>query len=127
MSRFDVARLSRIVSERLTQFLYARSEGVIAHDDVAPHGGEEIPLAHGMTCAFDEQAQHLGRLAGQLDLDLLRPQPTGRRLEGIAAEADPATNGVRHGAPPRVRIRCHSTILLNIVNIPPGHNEGCDR
>lgn len=103
MSRFDAARLSRIVSERLAQLLNARSEGVIPHDDVVPHGGEEILLAHGMTCPLDEQAQHLGRLAGELDLDLPRPQPTGRGLEGIAAEADPATNGVRHGAPPRRR------------------------
>jgi hypothetical protein len=94
VSRFDEARLSRIVPERLAQFLNARGQGVVADDDFAPHGSEEILLADGMARAPDEQAQHLGRLPGQLDLDFPGPQPAGRGLEGTATEADPATCGV---------------------------------
>jgi hypothetical protein len=60
MARFDVTRLPRIIPKGLAQLLDARGERIIAHDDVAPHGGEEILLAHRMTCALDEQAQHLG-------------------------------------------------------------------
>jgi hypothetical protein len=103
VSGFDIARLFRIVSQGPAQLLNAGREGIIAHDHVAPHGGEQVLLAHGMTRALDQQAQHLGRLAGELDLNLPGPQPTRRGLEGIAAEADPATCGFRHGAPPRRR------------------------
>jgi hypothetical protein len=60
VARFDVTRLPRIVPKGLAQLLDARRERIIAHDDVAPHGGEEILLAHRMTCALHEQTQHLG-------------------------------------------------------------------
>jgi hypothetical protein len=57
---FDVPRLPCIVPKGLAQLLDTRRERVIAYHDVAPHGGEEILLAHRMTCALDEQTHHLG-------------------------------------------------------------------
>jgi hypothetical protein len=60
VARFDVTRLPRIVPKGLAQLLDASRERIIAYDDVAPHGSEEILLAHRMTCALHEQTQHFG-------------------------------------------------------------------
>jgi hypothetical protein len=71
--RLDVLRLPGIVTERPAQLLNARCERIIAHYRAAPDSGEQIVLAHRLTCAFDEQAQHLSRLSRQPDLGLTGP------------------------------------------------------
>jgi hypothetical protein len=80
--------------------LNAGREGIVAHDGVAPHGSEEILLAHWLACALDEQAQHPGRLAREPDLGLCRPQPACCWLERMAAETNSWIFHIGHGAPP---------------------------
>jgi hypothetical protein len=111
--RFDVLRLPGIVTECPAQFLNARGECVVAHNRAAPDCGEQIVLAHRLTCTFHEQAQHLSRLSRQPDLDLPGPQPAGGRVERVSAKANPAADLTGHGALPVA----HPAFILQFYRI----------
>ena len=84
----DELRLFGVVAEGFAQLLNAGGQGVIADDGVAPDRGEQLLLGHWLAGAIQEQRQHRGRLARQLELALVGPQPAGRGLEAVASEAD---------------------------------------
>jgi hypothetical protein len=109
--RFDVLRLPGIVTEHPTQLLNATGERIVAHHGAAPDCGEQIFLAHWLTGAFHEQAQHLSRLSRQPDLSPPGPQPAGCRLERMPVKAKPAVDLTGHGALPVAQSSFHSTIL----------------
>ena len=88
MSGLDEARVLRVVSERLTQFLDARCEHVVTDCRITPDGREQIFPRNRLCSARDQQLQDRGGLRGESDLSLAGPEPSARRVETMATEAN---------------------------------------
>src|SRR6187397_2841846 len=88
MSRLDVARFSRIIAERLAQFLDARRQRVVANDAVAPHRGEQVMFGYRFAGARDKHRENRRSLRRELDFALTGPESLRQRLESKTIEGD---------------------------------------
>ena len=79
--RLDVPRRFGRIPERLAQIANAAREGGVAHDRVAPDGGEQLVLGDQAARVLDQVAQDRERPRRQREPPRSAPRPLVRRLD----------------------------------------------
>lgn len=99
MKSLDVSRLSRIVLQRIPQFLDAGGESPIAYHAILPYHAQQLLLADELAGVLCQGEQQLGGFQGQFG-DLTRAQQFARLdIEPKRPEAE--LRLVRHAPVPR--------------------------
>ncbi len=88
VARLDEPGVLRVVAQRLAQFLDAGDERIVADHSAAPHMREQFFLAHRLSRAREQCAQHRRSFQCELDLAFPEPQSRGLGLEAKTVEID---------------------------------------
>ena len=99
MPCLDIARAARVVAERLSQFLDAGGERVVADRKAAPDLVEQLPLGDELLGAFGQHCEQGGGPRRELGLQPVTPELAGARVEPEPAERELPIR--HHRGPPK--------------------------